>query len=75
MAAFDPSVLSNSGGYLVDGDINEEGRAPHAKSQVSFASSLRPACCCADASPTSLQETGEKLWALSEVIVQEKFVI
>lgn len=35
VAAFDPSILSSTGGYLDDGDLKEESRVPHSKSQVS----------------------------------------
>lgn len=35
VAAFDPSIVSHSGAYLADAALFEEGKAEHARSQVS----------------------------------------
>lgn len=38
VAAFDPSIKGESGAYVIDAQVNNEKRSPHAADPVSFAS-------------------------------------
>ena len=63
--------IDQSGAYLTGAQVNEDARAEFARSKASFhAVAITPEC-----SYGTSQEDGERLWALSEELVKEKFKI